>query len=110
MKYVVLMLSNRVLFVLNKLCNSFFFLTLLHYVTEMNQRPFYTDYGKYRLLMYKLVTNKFFDIAVSIVIFLNVISMAVEHYQMTPVSFYLSPIFAFCHFFFNIFVNLFIFL
>lgn len=38
------------------------------------------------MFVYKLVTNKFFDIAVSLIIFLNVISMAVEHYQMSDVS------------------------
>ena len=55
-------------------------------LAELNQQPFYTEYGERRMFVYKLVTNKFFDIAVSLIIFLNVISMAVEHYQMSDVS------------------------
>lgn len=55
-------------------------------------QPFYMEYGKRRMFIYKIVTNKFFDIAVSLIIFLNVISMAVEHYQMSDVSLHNSSL------------------
>lgn len=76
----------------------------------MTQQPYYTYYGKYRLKVYKLVTNKYFDISVSIIIFLNVISMAVEHYRMSEV--FLNPflvstlkIKGFSHYFIDIFAR-----
>lgn len=55
-------------------------------IADMNEQPFYTRYGKRRRKIYELVNNQYFDIAISMVIFLNVISMAVEHYQMSKVG------------------------
>lgn len=52
---------------------------------ELSEEPFYALYAKRRMFVYSMVTNKFFDMAVSLIIFLNVISMAVEHYRMSQV-------------------------
>lgn len=78
-------------------------LSLIHFIfsySELNEEPYYAQYTRRRLFVYKLVTNKYFDIAVSIIIFLNVISMAVEHYQMSEVSYDYHAFFTFRNTFF----------
>ena len=40
------------------------------------------DYGSTRLVIHKMVTSKYFDLAISAVIGLNVITMAMEFYMM----------------------------
>ena len=55
------------------------------FLTEMMQRPYYMDYGAARLLIHKMVTSKYFDLAISAVIGLNVITMAMEFYMMPMV-------------------------
>ena len=44
------------------------------------------DYGPTRLVIHKMVTSKYFDLAISAVIGLNVITMAMEFYMMPMVS------------------------
>ena len=48
----------------------------------MMERPYYMDYGATRLVIHKMVTSKYFDLAISAVIGLNVITMAMEFYMM----------------------------
>ena len=52
----------------------------------MMERPYYMDYGSARLVIHKMVTSKYFDLAISAVIGLNVITMAMEFYMMPVVS------------------------
>ena len=49
---------------------------------EMMERPYYMDYSPFRLIIHKMVTSKYFDLAISAVIGLNVITMAMEFYMM----------------------------
>ena len=51
----------------------------------MMERPYYIDFGTFRLVIHKLVTSKYFDLGISAVIGLNVITMAMEFYMMPPV-------------------------
>lgn len=44
------------------------------------------DYSSARLVIHKMVTSKYFDLAISAVIGLNVITMAMEFYMMPDVS------------------------
>ena len=43
------------------------------------------DYSPARLVIHKMVTSKYFDLAISAVIGLNVITMAMEFYMMPEV-------------------------
>ena len=52
----------------------------------MMERPYYIDYQPIRLVIHKLVTSKYFDLAISAVIGVNVITMAMEFYMMPAVS------------------------
>ena len=52
----------------------------------MMERPYYMDYSSARLVIHKMVTSKYFDLAISAVIGLNVITMAMEFYMMPDVS------------------------
>ena len=54
-------------------------------IIEMMERPYYMDYGSARLVIHKMVTSKYFDLAISAVIGLNVITMAMEFYMMPMV-------------------------
>lgn len=54
--------------------------------SEMMERPYYMDYSSARLVIHKMVTSKYFDLAISAVIGLNVITMAMEFYMMPDVS------------------------
>ena len=58
---------------------------------EMMERPYYMDYGAARLVIHKMVTSKYFDLAISAVIGLNVITMAMEFYMMPVVCEDYSP-------------------
>ena len=51
----------------------------------MMERPYYIDYSPIRLIIHKMVTSKYFDLAISAVIGLNVITMAMEFYMMPEV-------------------------
>ncbi|XP_023326004.1 voltage-dependent T-type calcium channel subunit alpha-1G [Eurytemora carolleeae] len=49
---------------------------------KMLERPYYMDYSRPRLVVHQIVTSKYFDLAISAVIGLNVITMAMEFYMM----------------------------
>ena len=49
---------------------------------ELLEKPYWTDYKPFRLSVHNLVTSKYFDLAISAVIGLNVITMAMEYYMM----------------------------
>ena len=51
----------------------------------MLETPYYIHYGPMRMTVHKLVTSKYFDLAISAVIGLNVITMAMEFYMMPDV-------------------------
>ena len=55
-------------------------------VSEMMERPYYVDYSPMRMSVHKMITSKYFDLAISAVIGLNVITMAMEFYMMPKVS------------------------
>ena len=52
----------------------------------MMQTPYYIHYSPPRMMVHKMVTSKYFDLAISAVIGLNVITMAMEIYMMPRVS------------------------
>merc|ERR1719266_2404214 len=49
---------------------------------KMLETPYYIHYSPTRMTMHKMVTSKYFDLAISAVIGLNVITMAMEFYMM----------------------------
>ncbi|XP_074036001.1 voltage-dependent T-type calcium channel subunit alpha-1G isoform X2 [Leptinotarsa decemlineata] len=49
---------------------------------KMNEPPYYINYAPWRLDIHKIVTSKYFDLAIALVIGLNVITMATERYHM----------------------------
>ena len=51
----------------------------------MLQTPYYIHYSPPRMMVHKMVTSKYFDLAISAVIGLNVITMAMEFYMMPRV-------------------------
>ncbi len=53
--------------------------------SEMMETPYYIDYSKTRKTIHDMVTSKYFDLAISAVIGLNVITMAMEFYMMPRV-------------------------
>ena len=57
-------------------------------------RPSYVAFNPLRLVLYRLVTSKYFDLAISAVIGLNIITMAMEFYMMPDVrdnQYYVYP-------------------
>jgi voltage-dependent calcium channel T type alpha-1G len=52
----------------------------------MLEVPYYINYSPTRLLIHRMVTSKYFDLAISAVIGLNVITMAMEFYMMPKVG------------------------
>ena len=64
----------------------------------MMERPYYIDYPPLRLMIHKLVTSKYFDLAISAVIGVNVITMAMEFYMMPPVISYFTVMITFLFF------------
>jgi len=58
---------------------------------KMLETPYYIHYSPMRMTIHKLVTSKYFDLAISAVIGLNVITMAMEFYMMPdPLTFALK--------------------
>ena len=55
------------------------------------ERPYYIDYQPIRLVIHKLVTSKYFDLAISAVIGVNVITMAIASNLTNPIFPLLSP-------------------
>ncbi|XP_061166104.1 voltage-dependent T-type calcium channel subunit alpha-1H-like [Saccostrea echinata] len=50
--------------------------------TELNRPPYWADYSASRLIIHQVVNSKYFDLAIAMVIGLNVITMAMEYYMM----------------------------
>uniref|UniRef100_A0A8C8HJP9 Voltage-dependent T-type calcium channel subunit alpha n=1 Tax=Oncorhynchus tshawytscha TaxID=74940 RepID=A0A8C8HJP9_ONCTS len=48
---------------------------------KAQSKPYYSDYSPTRLLIHKMCTSQYLDLFITIVIALNVITMAMEHYQ-----------------------------
>nr|XP_042899987.1 voltage-dependent T-type calcium channel subunit alpha-1G isoform X2 [Parasteatoda tepidariorum] len=49
---------------------------------KMRQPPYYINYSKPRLFIHKIITSKYFDLAIAAVIGLNIVTMAMEFYMM----------------------------
>ncbi|ENN71071.1 hypothetical protein YQE_12005, partial [Dendroctonus ponderosae] len=60
---------------------------------KMNEPPYYINYPPWRLFIHKIVTSKYFDLAIAAVIGLNVVTMATESYRMPTIWEYLLRIF-----------------
>ena len=54
--------------------------------SEMLEPPYYINYSPTRATVHSVVTSKYFDLAISAVIGLNVITMAMEFYMMPNVN------------------------
>ena len=54
----------------------------LHLFTVLREPPYYAGYSPARLFTHNMVTSKYFDLAIAAVIGLNVVTMALEFYQM----------------------------
>lgn len=52
---------------------------------RMHEPPYYTNYSPLRMFVHNVVTSKYFDLAISAVIGLNVVTMALE-YHMMPIA------------------------
>ena len=60
-------------------------LSIIVAFSEMLETPYYIHYSPSRMIVHKMVTSKYFDLAISAVIGLNVITMAMEFYMMPRV-------------------------
>ena len=61
------------------------FSNVMQIISEMLETPYYIHYSPTRMVIHKTVTSKYFDLAISAVIGLNVITMAMEFYMMPRV-------------------------
>ncbi|XP_047399644.1 voltage-dependent T-type calcium channel subunit alpha-1G isoform X4 [Sciurus carolinensis] len=53
--------------------------------TEAQCKPYYSDYSRFRLLVHHLCTSHYLDLFITGVIGLNVVTMAMEHYQQPQI-------------------------
>lgn len=53
---------------------------------EAQCKPYYSDYPRFRLLVHHLCTSHYLDLFITGVIGLNVVTMAMEHYQQPQVG------------------------
>uniref|UniRef100_A0A8C5K5C2 Voltage-dependent T-type calcium channel subunit alpha n=1 Tax=Jaculus jaculus TaxID=51337 RepID=A0A8C5K5C2_JACJA len=53
--------------------------------SEAQCKPYYSDYSRFRLLVHHLCTSHYLDLFITGVIGLNVVTMAMEHYQQPQV-------------------------
>ncbi|NXL41230.1 CAC1G protein, partial [Podilymbus podiceps] len=58
---------------------------LLLLAAEAQCKPYYSDYSRFRLLIHQMCTSHYLDLFITGVIGLNVITMAMEHYQQPKV-------------------------
>ncbi|XP_026717156.1 voltage-dependent T-type calcium channel subunit alpha-1G isoform X12 [Athene cunicularia] len=54
-------------------------------VQEAQCKPYYSDYSRFRLLIHQMCTSHYLDLFITGVIGLNVITMAMEHYQQPKI-------------------------
>ncbi|KAK2111669.1 Voltage-dependent T-type calcium channel subunit alpha-1G [Saguinus oedipus] len=52
---------------------------------EAQCKPYYSDYSRFRLLVHHLCTSHYLDLFITGVIGLNVVTMAMEHYQQPQI-------------------------
>ena len=71
-----------------KLVHQFRFnnINLELFIVELREPPYYANYSKFRLYQHNVVTSKYFDLAIALIIGVNIVSMALEHYLMPAVS------------------------
>ncbi|KAK7823215.1 hypothetical protein U0070_027422, partial [Myodes glareolus] len=53
--------------------------------SEAQSKPYYSDYSRFRLLVHHLCTSHYLDLFITGVIGLNVVTMAMEHYQQPQI-------------------------
>lgn len=53
---------------------------------EAQCKPYYSDYSHFRLLVHHFCTSHYLDLFITGVIGLNVVTMAMEHYQQPQVG------------------------
>lgn len=53
---------------------------------EAQCKPYYSDYSRFRLLVHNFCTSHYLDLFITGVIGLNVVTMAMEHYQQPQVG------------------------
>ena len=61
----------------------------------MREPPYFIGYGRFRMAIHRIVTGKYFDLVIAAVIFLNVITMSLEHYMMPIELIYALKLFNF---------------
>lgn len=52
---------------------------------EAQKLPYYSSYGKVRLMIHTLCTNHYLDLTITFIICINVITMSLEHYSQPHV-------------------------
>lgn len=57
----------------------------LCFVVELLKPPYWSSYSKPRLWLHTVVSSKYFDLGIAAVIGVNVVTMAIEHYNMPKV-------------------------
>ena len=57
----------------------------LCFVIELLKPPYWSSYSVPRLWLHTVVSSKYFDLGISAVIGVNVVTMAIEHYNMPRV-------------------------
>ncbi|NXR11921.1 CAC1G protein, partial [Semnornis frantzii] len=65
--------------------NALTCLSALLPAAEAQCKPYYSDYSRFRLLIHQMCTSHYLDLFITGVIGLNVITMAMEHYQQPKV-------------------------
>lgn len=68
---------------------------LICLLVEMREPPYFIGYGNFRMSIHRLVTGKYFDLVIALVIGLNVITMSLEHYMMPMELVYTLKLFNF---------------
>lgn len=58
---------------------------------EAQKLPYYSSYGKVRLMIHTLCTNHYLDLTITFIICINVITMSLEHYSQPHVREPASP-------------------
>ena len=53
--------------------------------TELRASPYWSSYSRPRLALHTITSSKYFDLAISAVIGINVITMAMEYHMMPEV-------------------------
>lgn len=56
----------------------------------MSDFPYYDNFPLWRKYLHKICINKYFDLIIALIIGLNIITMSLEHYQMSSVKYILS--------------------